>query len=202
MIIFRPNLRLSLLLQLSFFLTNTKQKDTYRKTKLLHLNKKLHTEWAKRQRNILVYLAAGFRSRRGLIGGPATKEVHTEPLPATHTAHKRASCSTHQAWITHCLTLDYTISEKLSPSNPAHCPFIGFAALFFDSCFAFLIVIIPFWFPSLFFFFLLLSTSRKRSNYFPVVLLNVKCLKLKSVPCWHGARWTWWVTALLVTFCT
>lgn len=163
MIIFRPNSRLSPLLQLSFFLSNKHQTERTQRhisKSLLHLCygrlRKLHCEGANGQETDIAYLAAWFQSWRPvrrLIGGPATKDPGTKLssllyyfLPPTP-PRKRASRSTHQAWIS---TVLHHLWEAFS--IPAHCPFIGFATLFFDSCFSFLIVIIPFQFRLFSFF--------------------------------------------------
>lgn len=213
MIIFRPNSRLSPLLQLSFFLSNKHQTERTQRhisKRLLHLchgrTRKLHSEWANGQETDIAYLAAWFQSRRPvrcLIGGPAIKDPGTKLssllyyfLPPTPPI-KRAPRSTHQAWITHCLALYYTISERHSQSRPtAHLldlPRSSLTAALAFSLWLFLFSSV--FFPSF-------VHQLNRSNYFPVVLLNVKCLKFKSVPCRHGVRWMSRATALLVTFCT
>lgn len=161
MIIFRPNSRLSPLLQLSFFLSfkwtpNRKNTETHIEKSAASLPWPIEKVGANGQETDIAYLAAWFQSRRPvrrLIGGPATKDPGTKLssllyyfLPPT-SPKERASRSTHQAWIS---TVLHHLWEAFS--IPAHCPFIGFATLFFDSCFSFLIVIIPFEFRLFSFF--------------------------------------------------
>ncbi len=139
-----------------------RRQETYRKDCCIHAMAE-----SKRPRNrycVLTRLSPVWC----LIGGPATKDPGTELfsliyyfLPPTPPI-KRASRCTHQAWITRCLALDYTISERHSPSRTtAHLldlPRSSLTAALAFSLWLFLFSSV--FFPSF-------VHQSNRSNYFP-----------------------------------